>query len=199
MTEEKQYTKKELKKMITHKQQIFCHQYIIDWNGTRSYLAAYSGCKKEAAAASAATRLLSSVKVEQYIDLIKNDFEKESGISKLRQLNELAKIAYSNISHLHDSWVELTEWEDIKANNPNCLAAVETIDTKTETRKYKTDGDDEIETEVEYIKLKLHSKQSAIAEINRMQGYHAAEKLKVDQTVTVKEQPLFSDDDENDK
>ena len=173
MAEEKKYTKAELKKKLTPKQRIFCHEYIIDWNASRA--AKVAGYSKKTCHVIGFQNLI-KLYIQQYIDFIKHDYEIESGVSKLRQLNELAKIAYSNISHLHDSWVELTDWEEIKENNPNCLAAVETIDTKTETRKHKTDGDDETETEVEYIKLKLHSKHAAIAEINKMMGYNAAEK-----------------------
>ncbi|MEE9189271.1 MAG: terminase small subunit [Candidatus Neomarinimicrobiota bacterium] len=173
MAEDKKYTKAELLKKLTPKEKKFCHEYIIDWNGSR---AAKEAGYSEKTRAVIASENLTKPYITQYIDFIKHDYEKESGISKLRQLNELAKIAYSNISHLHDNWVELTDWEEIKENNPNCLAAVETIDTKTETRTHRTDGDDESETEVEYVKLKLHSKPSAIAEINKIMGYHAAEK-----------------------
>jgi phage terminase small subunit len=193
---EKKYTKAELLKKLTPKQKIFCHEYIIDWNKARAARAAgYS----ERTAKQIGNENFTKPYLQQYVDFIKHDYEAESGITKLRQLNELAKIAYSNISHLHDNWIELTDWEEIKKNNPNCLAAVEIIDTKTETKKYKTDSDDEMETEVEYVKLKLYPKIPAIAEINRMQGYHAPEKLKVDQSIIVKEQPLFSDDEEYDK
>lgn len=182
MEEEKKYTKAELLKKLTPKEKKFCHEYIIDWNGARAArVAGYESERDRQTAYDIVTKGY----IQQYIDFIKHDFEVESGITKLRQLNELAKIAYSNISHLHDDWITLTDWEEIKENNPNCLAAVETIDTKTETRTHKTDGDDESETEVEYIKLKLHSKQSAIAEINKMQGYHAAEKINHSGSVNV--------------
>lgn len=170
---EPKYTKAELLKKLTPKEKIFCHEYIIDWNKSRAARAAgYSEDSAKDIGYQNSTKLY----IQQYIDFIKHDYEAESGITKIRQLNELAKIAYSNISHLHDSWVELTEWEEIKDNNPDCLSAVESIDTKTETRTFKTDGDDESETEVVFVKIKLHSKQSAISEINKMMGYHAAEK-----------------------
>ncbi len=173
MTEEKKYTKAELLKILTPKQKKYCHEYIIDWNKARAARAAgYS----EHSAKQIANENHTKPYLQQYIDFIKNDFEIESGISKVRQLKELAKIAYSNISHLHDSWIELTEWEEVKKNNPDCLAAVESIDTRTDKKTYATDGDSEYEVEVKYVKIKLHSKPSALAEINRMQGYNAPEK-----------------------
>jgi phage terminase small subunit len=176
MTEEKIYTFEELKKKLTHKERIFCHEYIIDWNGSRAARVAGYSVKilRETAYGN-----LTKPHIKQYITFIKNNLEEESGISKLRNLKELAKIAYSNISHLHDNWIELTEWEQIKEENPDCLAAVESIDTKTESKTYAVMiGEDLKESEVEtkYVKIKLYSKTTAMDMINKMMGYNAAEK-----------------------
>jgi len=184
MTEEKQYTKAELLKKLTKKQKIFCHEYIIDWNASRAARAAgYS----ERSCNLIGYENITKPYIVQYLDFIKNDFEKESGITKLRQLNELSKLAYSSIEMIHDDWIDLKNWEEIKKDNPEILAAVESIDTKTEER---TIGDD-CDLEVQYVKVKFFNKLQAMAEINKMMGYYAAEKLKVDQSITVKEQPLF--------
>jgi phage terminase small subunit len=123
--------------------------------------------------------LLRNTKIQQYIAFIKNNLEEESGISKLRNLRELAKIAYSNIAHLHDNWTELSFWEEILDKNPDVMSAVESIDTKTETRVYKTDGDDEQEIEVKYVKIKLYSKTTAIGMINEMLGYKMPSKTDI--------------------
>jgi len=175
MAEEvKQKTIDELRAYLTEKERLFCHQYIIDWNGARSARAAgYS----EDSAKQIAYENLTKPYLKQYIELIKNNFEEESGISKLRNLQELAKIAYSSISHLHDTWTELATWDEIKESNPDVMSAVESIDTKTETRVYKTDGDDEQEVEVKYVKIKLYSKTTAIGMINEMLGYKMPTKM----------------------
>lgn len=164
-----QYTLDELKKKLTKKERIFCHQYIVDWNGSRAArVAGYS----EKSCRQIADQNLSKLHIKQYIEFIKNNLEEESGISKLRNLQELSKIAYSNIAHLHDTWTELGYWDDILAQNPGCMSAIESIDTKTETKVYKTEGDDEQEAEVKYVKIKLYSKTSAIDLINKMMGYN---------------------------
>lgn len=168
------YTLEELKAKLTPKEKIFCHEYIIDWNGSRSArVAGYS----ENSITEIACQNLAKLHIKQYIAFIKDNLEEEAGISKLKNLKELAKIAYSNISHLHDNWIELTDWEQIKENNPDCLAAVESIDTKTEKKTYATDGDSEYEVETKYVKIKLYSKQQAIATINEMMGYKAPVKM----------------------
>ncbi len=90
-TKEKQYTLDELKKQLTDKQKIFCHSYICKWNGTQSYKDAY-GVEEDNTAGAAGNRLLRNVKIIQYIDFIKTNYEKEAGISKLSQLNTIIKI-----------------------------------------------------------------------------------------------------------
>jgi len=171
--EVKQYTLEELKAKLTEKERLFCHQYIIDWNGARSArTAGYS----ENTCSEIAYENLRKPHLKQYIDLIKNNLEEESGISKLRNLKELSKIAYSNISDLHDDWIELASWNQIKDSNPELLATIESIDTKTEYRTIKTDGDNEQVIEIKFVKIKLYGKTVAIDMINKMLGYNMAEK-----------------------
>jgi phage terminase small subunit len=180
MAEDKQYTLEELKAKLTDKQRIFCHEYIVDWNKTRAAKAAgYS----EDMAYSIGWENTKKPELIQYINFIKNNLEEESGITKLRNLKELAKIAYSSISHLHENWIELSDWEQIKADNPGCLEAVKSIDTKTEKKSYQTEGGGESEVEIKYIKVELHSKTEAMKMINEMMGYKSAEKIDVSGTI----------------
>lgn len=172
MAEEKIYTLKELKKKLTEKERIFCHQYIIDWNGSRAArVAGYSEKSVNAIASQNLTKLY----IQQYIDFIKDDIEKETGITKIRNLNELAKIAYSSIAHLHNTWIELKEFESLTDAQKE---AIESTETKTEQKKvFDAKSIKEELVDIKYIKIKLHPKISAIQEINKMQGYHAAEKI----------------------
>lgn len=171
---EKIYTLKELKAKLTEKQRKFCHEWIIDFNATRA--AKKAGYSEETAYSIGHENLIKP-EIEQYIAFIRHNYEEESGISKLRNLKELAKIAYSSIAHLHDCWIELTDWEVIKADNPDCMDAIESIDTKTEYKSYKTDGGIETDVEVKYVKIKLYSKSDAIKTINEMMGYKSADKI----------------------
>lgn len=169
---DKEYSLKELNESLKEKQKIFCQFYVVDWNITQAYKKAYL-IEDDNSAAASGHKLLSNTKIKQYIAFIKNDYEFLCGISKAKQLNEIQKIAYSSISHLHNTWIELHEWEDIKENNPDALDAIESIDTKTDWRT----NDNNQETEVNYIKLKLYSKNQALEMINKMMGYNEAEKL----------------------
>lgn len=169
MTEEKKYNKAELLKKLTPKEKKFCHEYIIDWNASRAArVAGYS----EKTATVIGYENLTKPYIQQYIDFIKHDYEIESGVSKVRQLKELSKLAYTSIELIHNDWIDLKSWEEIKKDNPEILAAIESIDTKPEER---TVGDD-CDLETKYVKVKFFSKIQAMTEINKMMGYHAAEK-----------------------
>ena len=173
----KQYTFEELQEELNEKQKIFCHAYVIDWNKTRSYKKAY-GEKDDNVAAVSGFNLLRIPKIKQYCDFIKNNLEEESGISKLRNLQELAKIAYSSISHLHNDWIELNDWEAIKKSNPEAMSAIESIDTKTEQKSFLVNGEAE-NIDIKYVKIKLFSKTTAIDVINKMMDYYTAEKREI--------------------
>lgn len=169
---EKKYTLEQLKKKLTEKERLFCHQYIIDWNGARSAReAGYS----EKTAKEIACENLTKPNIQQYIEFIKSNFEKEAGISKLRNLNELSKIAYSSIAHLHNTWIELKEFESLTNEQK---AAIESTEAKHETKQiFNVENNKREDINVNYVKIKLYSKLSAIDQINKMMGYNEPEKI----------------------
>jgi phage terminase small subunit len=163
-------TRDELEKILTEKEKAFCWRYLVLRNGAK---AAREAGYSENTCAEIACQNLIKLNIKEYLELIKEEIEEATGVSKFRQVEELAKIAYSNIDYLRNDWIELTDWEVIKRNNPEAMAAIESIDYKTEKRVYKTDGDDEQEIEIKYVKVKLYPKIAAISEINKMLGYNA--------------------------
>lgn len=170
--EEKKYTLEELQEKLTEKERLFCHQYIIDWNGARSArVAGYS----EKTCYEIAHQNLTKLHIKQYIDFIKLDIEKEAGISKLKQINELAKIAYSSIAHLHNTWIELKEFNSLTEDQK---AAIESTETKHETKQvFNVESNERENINVNYIKIKLYSKLNAIDQINKMMGYNEPDKV----------------------
>jgi phage terminase small subunit len=165
-----QKTKAQLKKELTPKQLIFCHQYIIDWNATRS--AKEAGYSEDTAAAIGCENLIKP-NIQQYIDLIKTDYETECGISKMRVVNEHIKLAFSNIAHLHNTWIELKQFEQLEDNEKACI---ESIDTKTLKKNIGSSEEPEI-IDIEYVKIKLYSKQSSLESISKMMGYNEPDKI----------------------
>jgi len=166
-------TREELEKILTEKEKAFCWRYVVLRNGAK---AAREAGYSENTAKETAYENLTKPHIVEYLDVIKECLEEATGVNKFRQLEELSKLAYSGIENLHNTWIELNDWEIIKDQNPNALAAIESIDTKIETKTIKVNEDTDIDIETKYVKIKLYSKIAAIAEINKMMGYNAAEK-----------------------
>lgn len=160
-----------MSKELTQKMKSFCHEYIIDWNATRSYKAAGYSANTYNVAGVEAHKLLKNPKVQAYIEDIQSNLEKEANISRLRVLKEYQKIAFTSIAHMHNTWIERKKFEELTEEQKSCI---ESIDVKTVT--LKTD-DEEITKEIEHVKIKLYDKQKALESISKMLGYNEPEKL----------------------
>ena len=78
---------------LTDKQRRFCEEYVIDWNATRSAIAAgYS----EKTASETGYENLRKPQIAEYIDQIKSRLEEAAGISAVKVLLELKNIAFLN-------------------------------------------------------------------------------------------------------
>jgi phage terminase small subunit len=169
MADEKKYTLQELKKKLTDKEKAFCHEYIIDWNGTR---AAKDAGYSEKSARQIATVTLSKAYIQQYIDFIKDDIAKEAKISKLALISELKKIALSDISEIYLDWFKMEDFNKLKKSNPEILSCIQEINTKVQ--KVKVEGE-ETPIEVEYVKIKMYDKRGAIMDIMKSMGWDKVE------------------------
>lgn len=177
------YTLEQLEKLLTERQKTFCHIYINDYNGTQAYIKAYN-TDNYFAAASSASGLLSRPKIKQYIVYIKENIAEEVGFSKIGLLKELNAIATANLPEMYTSWIELDQLETVKKNYPKLCKAIKQISTKTETKM----SAEKEPIEVNYVKIEVHDKISAIRDIFKVMGWNEPELVKV-----VTEQPLFPD------
>lgn len=163
---------------LTERNKIFCREYIFDWNATRSYKTVYPNIKDDDSAAAASSRLLSNVKIQEYIELIQKDLEKLAGISRMKVISEHMKMAFSSIAHLHNTWIERKEFESLTEDQRSCIAE---IDTKIKTEyEYNADSEKREPIRVEYVRIKLYDKQKALDSISKMLGYDAPIKTEVD-------------------
>lgn len=156
---------------LTPKQKKFCENYIYDWNGTRSYLAAYPNIKNNGSASVLANRLLRKVNIQTHIELIQKDLEKLAGISRMKVMQEHMKLAFSSITHLHNTWVERKEFDQLTEDQKSCIAE---ISTQVRTQRVNDESVD-----VEFVKIKLYDKQKALDSISKMLGYDAPIKTEV--------------------
>lgn len=154
---------------LTPKQRIFCHEYVREWNATKA--AAKAGYSAKNAHKIGSSNLQKQY-IRDYIAYIQKDLAKLSGVSALKNIQELSKIAYSSIAHLHNSWIDLAEFEKLTDDQKS---AIESIDTKTETKELQNG---QIKT-VQYVKIKLYNKIAAMELMNKMLSFNAPEKKDV--------------------
>jgi phage terminase small subunit len=149
--------------LLTDKQIRFCQEYCRNgWNGTQAAIkAGYS----VDTAKQIATENLSKPVIREYIDKIKNDFELLCGISKAKIIEEHQKLAFSSISHLHNTWIERKEFDQLTDEQKACIAEI-----STQVRKQVID---EVMYEIEFVKIKLYDKQKALDSIAKLMGYEA--------------------------
>lgn len=179
-----------LKKLpLNENQKSFCREYIVDWNATRAYHKVYGGESNEATRVKA-SQLLTNPNIKAYITYIQDRLEEASGISRLKVLQEYAKMAFSSIAHYHNTWIEKNKFEDLTDEQK---AAIQEISTK-EVKLY-SDGE-EIGIQ-EYVKIKLYDKQKALEAISKMLGYDAPLRVRLEQTT--KPTIIFGDEKETEE
>lgn len=80
---------------MTDKQRRFADEYLIDLNATRAYKAAYTSVKRDETAAAAASRLLSDVKVQDYVREHMQQRQERVQITQDEVVNALKDLAFS--------------------------------------------------------------------------------------------------------
>lgn len=153
---------------LTDKQKRFYQEYIIDFNQTEA--AKRAGYSKKTAY-SQGNRLLKNVEGQKYLSYLKHNTAKKLEITHEMLTEEWAKMAFSSFAHLHNTWIERKEFEELKKDNPDILDCIQEIQTKTETKFVK----DKNKTEpilIDYIKLKLYDKQRALENLGKNVGYY---------------------------
>lgn len=161
---------------LTGKQSRFCEEYIFDFNASRAARAAgYS----EDTAGSIGHELLKKPEIQKEITTLQEDLSKTSGISRLKVLRELEKIAFSSIAQLHDSWITRKEFDNLK---PEIKDSIAEIQTQTRIEKDFSNDPDGTPMQVDYVKIKLFDKLKAMDSINKMLGFDAPKKITVNTT-----------------
>lgn len=147
---------------LTDKQRRFCEEYVIDWNGSRAAIAAgYS----ENTAKEIASENLTKPNIQEYIEAIQKDLSKLSGVTALRNILELKKIAYASIAQFKDGWMTEKDFNDLTEDQKSCLSEI-----VHQTKSYKDSTE-------KFVKFRLHDKQKAIELLNKMLGFNEPDKL----------------------
>ena len=161
---------------LTGKQKRFCEHYILDWNATR---AAKEAGYSEDTAGSIGSENLQKPEIKAYIEQLQAELEKVAGISRLMVLKEHQKLAFSSIAHLHNTWIERKEFDNLTSEQKDCIAEISTSIRKQIDYTIDPDNEDGTPIEVEYVKIKLYDKQKSLDSISKMLGYDSASKIEL--------------------
>jgi phage terminase small subunit len=149
------------------RQQLFCFEYIKDFNGTAAYKRAYSDQLSDDTAANAAKMLLKKPEIQQAIAEHKEEHFSKFGVSRESIIAGYAKVAEADMNDF------ITVDEDgmthLRKDFDGTL--VSEITTDTIFVRKEGEGDDERTIEKVRTKIKLHDPlkaRDALAKINKM-------------------------------
>lgn len=141
---------------LTDKQKTFCHEYLLDLNGTQAAIRAGYSPKT---ANEQAAKMLAKASFQSYVQNLKSKRVERTEITVDKVLTELAKIGFSNIQDYIKQGFEIS---DISTLDKSAASAIESI-------KIKTMHGDFPSTEVSF---KLHDKLSALEKIAKHIGFY---------------------------
>ena len=144
---------------LTPKQKAFCQQYLIDLNGKQAAIRAGFSART---AEFQASRLLSFVKVQKYLQKLQAEARKRTDITKDEILSELTSILRAKISDFLNFDGKKIQFKDFATLPESKIKAVESI---KETRHG--------------IELKIHGKAWTIERICRILGFDSPQAFDV--------------------
>ena len=163
---------------LTDKQEKFCYEYVLHLNATKAAInAGYS----ENSAKVIGCENLTKPNIRARIKYMQDNLAETAQLSALRVLKEHEKIAYSSIAHMHQTWIERKDFDELTDDQKACIKS---ISTKILKKNIGTKEDPEI-VDVEYVKIELYDKQKALDAINQMLGYNAPTKSEVLSNMTI--------------
>jgi phage terminase small subunit len=146
----------------------FANNYVLTWSAMKAAKAAgYS----EKTAKEIGHQIINYPNVRKYIEWIKSKAAESVNVSFMRNLQELAKIAYSNAADLRIDWDKTKEWADLDDDQKGAIAEIHVYHGKKHQSRL--------------MKYKLHDKMKAIDLLNKMLGYNSPDKVDLSGSVNI--------------
>lgn len=162
-SEKSMATDKALQK-LTPKEERFCYEYLA--NGFNASKAALKAGYSQKTAYIIGHENLKKPKIHARIQAMKDNLAETAGISALMIAHEHAKIAFSSVANLHNTWIERKALDELSEDERACIQEVSTkvVKVKNELDEYN---------DVEYIKIKTYDKQKSLEALSDLLGYKA--------------------------
>ena len=136
---------------LTDMQLRFCQEFVKDLNRTQAYLRAGYKSKDENSAAAAASRLVRTGKIRDYLGEVLN-------LSETSVISEIAKIAFANITDVADFTTNSITVKSSDTLGDRGKSALQSIKF---TERYTEDG------RVCTVEVKMHDKLAALEKLMR--------------------------------
>lgn len=149
--------------VLTVKQERFCQEYLIDFNGTQAAIRAGYSAKT---ANEQAARLLTKGSIQNYIQSKQAEFAKKTEITREKVLAEYAKVAFHDIRELYDEDSRLKNIKDLTEETAAGLAGVEVDELLLEGMQIGVTK-----------KVKRWDKIKALDGLSRVLGFNAPDKV----------------------
>ena len=145
---------------LSLRQEKFIFEYLS--NGLNATNAAMVAGYSSKSAEVTASRLLRNAMVKQKISEFGNNLAESSGITVLRVIDELRKIAFGTIDQIFDDWAVLKPFDELSEDAKSQIQQIRFKVTK------RSDSE-----EVEYIQIKCHNKLRALGMLIKILGFEA--------------------------
>ena len=145
---------------LTGKEEKFCYEYLIDLNATKSAIRAGYSVKS---ARFIGYQNLTKLHIQSRIKENQSNLAKAAGITALRIVMELKKIAFLNTGDLRLDWKTLKDWESLTDDQKSCIQEITTTPGKY--------GDS--------ISVKFYNKQEALKALANILGIKAPVRTEV--------------------
>lgn len=157
---------------LTIKQDKFCNKYIECGDASEAYRYAFSCEKMKSETVNrCAHELLNNPKITASLAELKKEIREKSEITKERILLEYAKVGFSSIAHLHNTWIDRKEFEELTEDQKSAIKSI-----STRTRRVMIS---EEPVEIEEVKIELYDKLRALDSIVKMLGFDAPTKTEL--------------------
>ena len=140
---------------MTAKNEQFCREFMIDMNATQAAIRCGYSPKTANVQAS---RLLTKPHIKDRIQELKLELQKETGISAIKVITELAKIGFSNIQGYIAGGNLISDISEVTEDQGAAVASIKTTIVGSGKTKRQE------------VSIKLHDKVSALEKLGRHLG-----------------------------
>lgn len=158
---------------MTNAQKRFCDEYLIDFNASRAYKAAYKSCKSDLTARTNASKLLTKTNIQKYISEKQKEIEEKTEITQKKIIQELAKIALFNIKDIYNENGTLKKVTELDDDTAKAISGVKILQKAGAMKISLSKTNDEIPLEhipEQTVEFKTNDKTKALELLGKHLG-----------------------------